>query len=72
MKKKKATHKTQSLSPENYIRQKSRNLPIYKCFINEDWEESQLCNIFIIRQHVTGNVPACLYSCFPHLFAKSL
>ena len=61
MSKKKSTTQTQFLSPENYIRKNSRNLPLYKCFINDDWEEHRMCNIFIIRKHVTGYVTACLY-----------
>jgi len=27
----------------------------------EDWEESQMCSIFITRKHVTGNVTLCIY-----------
>jgi len=61
MKKKKSVNPTQSLSPENYIRQKSKKLPVYKCLINKDWEEEKLCNIFITRQHVNGNVTVCMY-----------
>ena len=60
MTKKKTTPQAQ-LSPENYIRQRSRSLPVYKCFINESWEEDRLCSIFITRQHVTGNATCCLY-----------
>ncbi|MDR0793323.1 MAG: hypothetical protein LBE82_08430 [Chitinophagaceae bacterium] len=49
------------LSPENYIRQKSKTLPIYKCFINKEWEEAREANIVITRKHVTGNVTVCVY-----------
>jgi len=49
------------LSPENYIRKKSRTLPIYECTINSDWEESLIAQISIARQHTTGNVTACFY-----------
>ena len=59
--KKKPISKSSQLSPENYIRQKSRNLPIIDCYINRDWEESRLCNIVIYRQHASGNVTFCIY-----------
>ena len=61
MSKKKSTNKQAVLSPENYIRQKSRNLPIGECYINQDWEKNQMCRIIITRKHVTGNVTACVY-----------
>ena len=61
MKQKKTSNKATILSPENYIRLKSRNLPILKCLISSDWEEAKLCNIFIIRQHANGNITYCMY-----------
>ena len=62
MKKKKNTsNKVHTLSPESYIRNNSRNLPIFKCFINSNWNEIQLANIIIVRKHVTGNVTVCIY-----------
>jgi len=61
MKKKKNTINPQILSPENYIRQRAKSLPIYKCFINESWEEEKLGYIIIIRKHKTGNVTFCSY-----------
>jgi hypothetical protein len=61
MKKKKNTNQTLQLSPENYIRLKSKNLPIYKCFINDSWEEDKLCYIFITRKHSTGHITSCMY-----------
>jgi len=51
----------QLLSPENYIRQKARNLPIYQCRINNDWDEGKLANIIIARNHTNGNITFCLY-----------
>ena len=61
MSKKKSTNKTPYLSPENYIRQRSKNLPISECFINPDWEENKMCRIIITRKHVTGTVTCCIY-----------
>ena len=61
MKKQKASSQSQSLNPENFIRYKSRSIPLYKCYISSDWKELNLANIFITRKHVTGNVTACIY-----------
>jgi hypothetical protein len=61
MSKKKSSKAAPVLSPENYIRQKSKNLPIHKCLINQNWEEAGEANIIIERRHVTGNVTACVY-----------
>ncbi|GHT01633.1 hypothetical protein AGMMS49525_02920 [Bacteroidia bacterium] len=60
-KKKQIPAKAPLLSPENYIRQKSRNLPIYKCWINKDWKECRLAQIFIARKHANDNVTFCIY-----------
>ena len=61
MSNKKSTNQTAFLSPENYIRQRSRNLPIGDCFINPDWEKNKMCQVVITRKHVTDNVTACIY-----------
>ena len=53
--------KAPQLSPENYIRQRARTLPIYKCYVNGDWKEANMANILIVRQHVTGNLTVGLY-----------
>jgi hypothetical protein len=49
------------LSPENYIRQKSRNLPIVKCLINKKWKDEGVAAILIVRQHSNGNFTFCFY-----------
>jgi hypothetical protein len=51
----------QMLSPENYIRKKSRSLPFYECWVNEDWEDSGMANIIIARIHTNGNITFCVY-----------
>ena len=55
MAKKKQSKVVQMLSPENYIRQKARTLPIHKCFVNSDWKQSGLANILVSRKHTNGN-----------------
>ncbi len=51
----------QILSPENYIRQRARNLPIFKCYINEGWDEGGMAQVIIARRHVNGNITYCSY-----------
>jgi len=49
------------LSPENYIRQKARSLPLHECLVNIGWKDSQMVNVIIARKHINGNITACLY-----------
>jgi hypothetical protein len=51
----------QMLSPENYIRQKARTLPLFECRINNEWEETGLANITVARKHTNGNLTVGLY-----------
>lgn len=51
----------QILSPENYIRQRARSLPIFKCLVNEGWEEGGLAQLTIARRHINGNITYCSY-----------
>ncbi|MDR1919164.1 MAG: hypothetical protein LBQ65_05910 [Tannerellaceae bacterium] len=61
MAKKKTTKQAPPLSPEKYIRLKSRNLPIYSCWINRDWRKSRSADIIVTRQHMNGNLTICTY-----------
>jgi hypothetical protein len=56
MAKKNAGKIIQMLTPENYIRTKSRTLPIYECWISSDWEETKLPVILVARKHNNGNI----------------
>ena len=49
------------LSPKKYVETKARNLPIYKCFINRDWQSSKMANVIVMRRHVNGNVTVGIY-----------
>ncbi len=49
------------LSPENYIRQRARTLPVYECLVNKGWEESKMADVVVARLHVNGNVTLGLY-----------
>jgi hypothetical protein len=61
MAKKKSKKVVQMLSPENYIRQRSRGLPIHKCWITKDWREIGKTSIIISRKHTNGNISFCFY-----------
>lgn len=61
MAKKKTGKVMQMLSPENYIRQKARTLPIYECWVNTNWKEGGLSNITVARKHSNGNITMGLY-----------
>jgi len=52
---------TPLLSPENYIRKKARTLPIGECLINSSWKDSQMANVYVVRNHNNGNVTVGLY-----------
>ena len=49
------------LSPKKYITSKARTLPIYKCLISKNWEESKLATIVVMRKHSNGNITAGIY-----------
>lgn len=61
MVKKKKGKVVQMLSPKNYIRQKARNLPIYECSVNADWQEAGIAHINVARKHTNGNITMGLY-----------
>ena len=48
-------------SPEGQIRLRARNLPVDRCYINENWEESQMVHVVVTRKHVNGNVTFGFY-----------
>jgi len=49
------------LSPENYIRQRARNLPIFECWVNTGWSEGGLAHVFVARNHSNGNITLGIY-----------
>ena len=56
MTKSKKKPQPQLLSPENYIRQKARNLPIYECLINDGWDNAGTASVVISRIHANSNL----------------
>jgi hypothetical protein len=51
----------QTLSPRKYVQTKVRSLPVCKCMVNKDWEDSQLANVSVMRKHSNGNVTIGMY-----------
>jgi len=49
------------LTPEKYIRTRVRQLPVYECYINEQWKESGMANIIVARKHTNNNLTFGLY-----------
>lgn len=47
--------KPRQLSPEAYIREKVRNLPVAFCYRSGDWETEGCANVIVARQHPQGS-----------------
>jgi hypothetical protein len=61
MSKQKNSKQQNRINPEKYIRERARNLPIYKCWINKGWSRVQSATIFVSRKHASGNVTFGIY-----------
>jgi len=48
-------------SVEAQIRTRARNLPIDRCYVSSDWEESRSANVIVTRKHTNGNITYGLY-----------
>jgi len=51
----------QQLSPKQYIQTRARTLPVYKCFVNKDWESAHMAQVIVMRRHVNGNITTGIY-----------
>jgi hypothetical protein len=49
------------LSAKDYILTRARTLPIYKCFVGKNWEDTKFIGIIVMRKHNNGNVTAGYY-----------
>ncbi len=49
------------LSPEKYIRSRCRSIPFGECYINNDWREDGLAQVFIARKHSNDNLTVGIY-----------
>jgi hypothetical protein len=61
-KKKKPAAKPAVLNQRSYLASgRARQLPVYKCSINQDWAESGLAHIYVLRKHANGHITAGIY-----------
>lgn len=44
------------ISPEKYMREKSRALPLYKCYISKDWQDQGLAVVIVARRRPDDNI----------------
>jgi hypothetical protein len=51
----------ENISPKKYIQTRARSLPIYKCYVNSEWEEAGMANVMVLRQHVTGSTTGAVF-----------
>lgn len=56
MKKNKKNTKQAKISPERYMRERVRKLPIGKCYMNPDWEETGIAHIILTRNRAGGQM----------------
>ncbi|MDB5011804.1 MAG: hypothetical protein JWQ25_6, partial [Daejeonella sp.] len=60
--KKKSANVAPLLSDESYIKSgKARKLEIHKCLINDDWQETGIAQVVVMREHINGNVTAGIF-----------
>jgi len=49
-------------TPDNYIKKgNARKLPIYECWINEDFQSTGIANVLVSRIHKNGNLTGAVY-----------
>jgi hypothetical protein len=46
----------QNISPRQYFETRLRKLPVYKCFVNADWQKEKMASVMVLRKHVNGHV----------------
>lgn len=59
--KNKKSKEAKILSPENYIRKKAKNIPVYECWVNANWEESKLVQAVLSRKDSNGKIILCTF-----------
>lgn len=80
MAKKKAKKKAQPqqfMSPEKFLKERMRSVPIGKCYVSENYEKTGVANVIVSRVHTGGRVSFAVYlmdlwclgvkECFYHL-----
>ncbi len=60
-KRKKNKSKPIFLSPKKIIKDNARRLPIHECFVNQNWQESDMAIVVVARRHKGGTITSGLY-----------
>ena len=60
-KKAKKTQPQQFLSPERFLKERMRSIPIGKCYVNNDYMEEGYGNVIVTRVHTGGNISFAVY-----------
>ncbi len=60
-KKRKSKASVVHMSPEKYIKTKSRSLPIYKCHISDGWQDAGTAMVLITRRMPSGHLIMGIY-----------
>ena len=55
------SQKETEFSVERYLKERVRNLKIYKCYASTNWEETGLSNVVVSRQHKQGGLTCGIY-----------
>lgn len=58
---KQKTNVQKPLSPEKYIKEKVRMLPVAHCYMSRNWEEVGECNVLVVRRHPQGTFTLGFY-----------
>jgi hypothetical protein len=62
MTKKRKINSQQSFSEKSYLKSgQARKLPIYECYVLENWEETQKTHVIIARQHKNSHVTIAFF-----------
>lgn len=43
-------------SEEKLIKERARNLPLDRCYVNDDWEKTKIAHVIVSRKHINGNL----------------
>lgn len=49
------------MSPERFMREKARTLPIGKCYVTPDWETTGLAQVIVSRIRPNGNIAGVMF-----------
>lgn len=51
----------QKMTPERYIKERSRKLPVWQCYINDDWQLEGMAEVVVVRKKPDGNFVIGVY-----------